>query len=230
MREPLKRALTLAALLCMSVLGVAGASAAVDRQAVGPDILFASPIASATVGGVVTVTGTATAPAGVTRVELRVDELDYQVAAGTGVWSFKLDTFAFANGPHNLKARVTDATGGQAWADLPILISNAASGAAPRVAFTSPGANGKARSLLTVSGTASSAVGLTRVDVQLELTELIGAGHGHAADVRDPELITASGASGNIMSLCELSPQATLGFSSWRVKRFSAGFRVWSAS
>jgi Bacterial Ig domain/Glycosyl hydrolase family 26 len=168
MRRPLKRALTFAAFLVLSVLGVTGASAAVDRQADGPAIVFASPIASATVGGVVTVTGTATAPAGVSRVELRVDELDYQAATGTGIWSFKLDTFAFANGPHNLKARVTDAAGAQAWADLPILISNAASQAAPRVAFTSPGANGKAKNILTVNGTASSAVGLTRVDVQVD--------------------------------------------------------------
>ena len=73
MRRPLKRALTFAAFLVLSVLGVTGASAAVDRHADGPAIVFASPIASATVGGVVTVTGTATAPAGVSRVELRVD-------------------------------------------------------------------------------------------------------------------------------------------------------------
>jgi mannan endo-1,4-beta-mannosidase len=168
MRKPLKRALTLAAFLLLSTLGVAGAPAAVERQAVGPDIIFASPVASATLGGVITVTGTATAPAGVARVDLRVDELDYQAATGTGVWSVKLDTFAFANGPHNLKARVTDGTGGQAWADLPIVISNAASVAAPRVAFTAPGAKAKARNVLTVSGTASSAAGLSRVDVQID--------------------------------------------------------------
>ena len=168
MRLPLKRALTLAAFLILPMLGVAGASAGVARQTVGPDVIFASPAASTTLGGVVTVTGTATAPAGVTRVEVQVDGLSYQVAKGTGVWAFTLDTFAFANGPHNLKARVTDGTGAQAWADLPIVISNVASVAAPRVAITAPGAKRKVQKTVTVTGTASSPAGLSRVDVQVD--------------------------------------------------------------
>ncbi|HEU5006603.1 MAG TPA: Ig-like domain-containing protein, partial [Jatrophihabitantaceae bacterium] len=90
----------------------------------GPAVVFSSPAPGSTVGGTITVKGTAGAPAGVARVEVRVDNGSYRLASGTTSWSISFDTTAYANGSHDFKARVTDLTGNQAWADDVVTVSN----------------------------------------------------------------------------------------------------------
>ncbi len=134
------------------------------------DVGFSSPASGVTVGGTVTVTGTASAAPGVSKVEVRVDEGSYVLASGTSNWSLQINTTAIADGAHNLKARVTDAAGGQAWSDLPIVISNAAptGSATPSVTFTSPKAGSTVSGTITVTGTAGGLAGVARVEVLMD--------------------------------------------------------------
>jgi beta-mannanase len=151
-----------------AAFGLTGAQAASLRQAGDPSIAFTTPADSAIVSGILTVSGTAQAVAGVARVEVRVDDHGYVLATGTTTWSLSIDTAAYPNGAHDLKARVTDATGRQAWSDLAITFSNAVPAPPPQVRFTAPHAGSALRRTTTVRGTAADGAGVGRVDVRVD--------------------------------------------------------------
>ena len=100
-------------------------SSATDSQA--PTVAIASPAAGATLGGTVTVSGSASDNVSLSKVELRVDSNAYQLASGTTSWTFSLNTSAYASGSHTLLARATDASGNQAWASRTVTFSNSRS-------------------------------------------------------------------------------------------------------
>ena len=132
-----------------------------------PSVAFTAPAPGASVGGTVTVTGTASASAGVSRVEVRVDSGAYMPASGTTTWSLSIPTTAYSDGAHNLKARVTDATGAQAWADDAIVISNSVL-TAPAVTFSSPASGATIGGTVTVTGTGAAPAGVARVEVRVD--------------------------------------------------------------
>jgi hypothetical protein len=141
-----------------------------NGTAVGAAVGFTSPASGATVGGTITVTGTASSPAGVARVEVRVDDGSYRLASGTTSWSISIDTTPYSDGAHNLKARVTDNSGAQAWADLAIVFANSVSSSllSPYVAFSSPSPGSTVGGTITVKGTASASAGVARVEVRVD--------------------------------------------------------------
>jgi hypothetical protein len=166
------RALMKLLLACLIVLacavGIVGARAAITAGGVtDPAVSFSTvaPVSPHTATHDHQVATQATA--GIARVELRVDEGPYQPVTGTASWSFSLDTTAIADGPHDLKARVTDTAGNQSWADLLIDVGNRAA-LAPKVAFTTPSAGSTIRKTVTVSGTASAAAGIARVELRVD--------------------------------------------------------------
>ncbi len=155
------------ALLIAGMLGLGGARAA--TTAAGPSVAFTTPAPTGAVHGVLALAGTAQAPAGIAKVELRVDEGPYQLVSGTSNWTFSLDTAAYGDGQHDLKARVTDSAGTQAWADLLVVFQNTAAGqVAPRVTFTSPAAGAKLKQAVVVRGTASAPLGIARVEIRID--------------------------------------------------------------
>ena len=79
-----------------------------------PTVTIQSPAAGAALGGIVTVSGSASDNVSVSKVELRVDANPYQLASGTTFWTFSLNTSAYASGSHTLTARATDSSGNQA--------------------------------------------------------------------------------------------------------------------
>ncbi|MGB0651783.1 MAG: Ig-like domain-containing protein [Thermoplasmatota archaeon] len=85
----------------------AGMQATVIVRGAAPNVAITSPADGATVTGVTTVTGTAAAEAGIDLVEVAVDDGPWMAATGTGSWSFDLNTAAYDNGAHTLRARVT---------------------------------------------------------------------------------------------------------------------------
>jgi beta-mannanase len=130
---------------------------------------FTSPLAGASVSGTISVGGTASSGAGVAQVEVRVDDGSYRLASGTSSWSISIDTTGYSDGAHNLKARVTDKSGAQAWADLPIVVANATSNlTAPVVSFTSPAPGSTVGGTISVKGTAGAPTGVARVEVRVD--------------------------------------------------------------
>jgi beta-mannanase len=146
----------------------------IDNTAAAPStttvgVGFTSPSSGASVGGTISVSGTASSGAGVSKVEVRVDEGSYRLASGTTSWSISIDTTGYSDGAHDLKARVTDKNGAQAWADLPITIANATSSlTAPVVAFSTPAPGSTIGGTITVKGTAGAPTGVARVEVRVD--------------------------------------------------------------
>lgn len=74
-----------------------------------PTVDIGSPSEGETVTGTVTVTGTASAPSSsLDRVEVRIDDGDWQAATGTADWSFDWDTKGVVDGRHTIHARSFD--------------------------------------------------------------------------------------------------------------------------
>jgi Bacterial Ig domain len=146
---------------------VAGAAAAAPRDTTAPTGAFTSPANGATVSGTITVTGTASDNRGVAKAEIAIDGGTYLLASGTTSWSLSINTTTLSNGSHNLKLRVTDTSGNQAWYDRTINVNNTVVSTAPNVGFTSPASGATVKGTITVTGTASSGAGVARVEVEV---------------------------------------------------------------
>ena len=157
----------LGALVAAGILGLAGARVAAGAPA-GPTVSFTTAAPASPVHGVLDLAGTAQAPAGIAKVELRVGNGPYMAVTGTTSWSFSLDTAAYADGPHDLKARVTDSTGAQSWADLNVIFQNTTGDPTPRVSITSPSSLTKLKQTVLVRGRASAPFGVAKVEVRVD--------------------------------------------------------------
>jgi len=100
-----------------------------------PTVVVGAPAHGATVAGTVTVSGTASDNASLTKVEVQVDGGSWTVASGTSSWSWSWATPTVANGTHSLTARATDSAGNTSTATRSVTVSNQAQ--APSV-WTSP--------------------------------------------------------------------------------------------
>lgn len=76
-----------------------------------PTILITAPASGAVLSGAISIGGTAADNLGVTQVEVQLDDGDFRLAAGTANWTFVLDTAAYADGMHVVRARAADAAG-----------------------------------------------------------------------------------------------------------------------
>jgi len=79
-----------------------------EGQSVPVEVRITSPAQDETVSGLVTVSGTATSPEGITRVEYNIDGSGWIRANGTTGWSFNWDTAGEENGGHTVAVRAVD--------------------------------------------------------------------------------------------------------------------------
>jgi hypothetical protein len=152
----------------LSLVGGVGAAAAADTTV--PKGAFSAPVSGATVAGTITVKGTASDNVGVAKVELRVDAGAYRLASGTTSWSLSLDTKAYADGSHDLKIRITDTAGNQAWYDDLVVFKNSTTttSTVPTVGFSSPTSGSTVGGTITVKGVAGGVAGIARVEVRVD--------------------------------------------------------------
>ena len=182
MRRPhraLLKLLVVGAFALACAVGIVGARAAIHATgAPDPSVSFTTIAPTTPVTGVLDLAGTAQASAGISRVEIRVDNGPYQPVTGTASWSYSLDTTAVADGPHDLKARVTDTAGKQSWADFLIDVDNT-SALQPKIVFKTPASGATIRKTITVSGRASAAAGVARVELRVDDGAYhVASGHG----------------------------------------------------
>jgi glycosidase len=81
---------------------------AVFTDAIRPTVTILSPTNNSTVAGMLTISGTAADNLGVAKVEVRLDNRDWQTASGTTSWNLTLNTSNFLNGLRTLAVRATD--------------------------------------------------------------------------------------------------------------------------
>jgi hypothetical protein len=134
-----------------------------------PTVSFATPAAGTTVGGTVTLTGSAADNVAVSHVDVSVDSGSWQPANGTTTWSAIADTSSLADGTHTFFARATDGAGNATTASLTVTVKNAVLDTSPpTVTFSAPQGGSTLSGTVTVSGGASDNVGVASVDVQVD--------------------------------------------------------------
>jgi len=92
-----------------------------------PTVVISSPGTGATVGGTITVTGTASDNAGLAQVKVAVDGGAFQAASGAANWTFSMSTATFGDGSHTITARATDTSGLMSSASVGVTFANASS-------------------------------------------------------------------------------------------------------
>jgi Bacterial Ig domain len=132
-----------------------------------PVVTISAPSGGATLGGTVSVSGTAADTGGLAGVSVSVDGGLYQPATGTSSWTDGLDTTSLADGTHTVTARAIDTSGNAATASVSVNVQNADT-TAPSVQVSSPAAGATLSGTATVSGTASDNVQVASVAVSVD--------------------------------------------------------------
>lgn len=132
-----------------------------------PVVAISAPSGGATVGGHVSVSGTATDAGGLAGVSVSVDGGLPQPATGTSSWTDGVDTTSLADGTHTITARAIDTSGNAATASVSVEVQNADT-TAPTIQISSPAAGATLSGTATVSGTASDDVQVASVAVSVD--------------------------------------------------------------
>ena len=132
-----------------------------------PVVTIAAPSGGATVGGKVSVAGTAADAGGLAGVSVSVDGGLYQPATGTSSWTDGVDTSSLVDGTHTITARAIDMSGNAATASVAVDVQNADT-TAPSIQISSPAGGATLSGTATVSGTASDNVQVASVAVSVD--------------------------------------------------------------
>jgi hypothetical protein len=134
-----------------------------------PTISFTTPSAGASVSGTVTVSGTASDNAAVSKVEIKVDSGTWQPAGGTTGWSWAWSTSGVTAGTHTLTARATDSSGNASTATLPVSVAGTSGDTTPpALGITTPSSGATLTGTVSVQGTVSDNTGVTRLEVAVD--------------------------------------------------------------
>lgn len=123
------------------------------------DVAILAPLAGATVGGNVDVSGTADHINGIDWVEVRIAEAGPVVASGTQSWTATLNVGNEPNGPATVSATAFSLDGVQATMTIEIQIDNPIS-----VAIETPTDGATVAGVLTVSGQAAHSSGIELIE------------------------------------------------------------------
>lgn len=130
---------------------------------VAPTVTMNTPLSDATVGGLLTISGTAGDNLSVAKVEVQVDSLGWIQASGTTSWSYSLNTSNFLNGLRTISARATDGAANPSpvvfrnvrFINSPGLTCNVSPAAVPATSPIAPGTSGSA---IRTTASASSVI------------------------------------------------------------------------
>jgi large repetitive protein len=145
--------------------GYAQISVTVSNVA-NPTVTMTSPASGATVGGTITITGSATAASGasISSVELKVDG----TVIGTDTsspYSWTLNTKSYSKGAHTLNLTATDNSARKGYAQISVTFNNDP----PVVSFSSPASGAVVSGTMSVSATSTTYAGRTTASVQLRI-------------------------------------------------------------
>lgn len=105
--------------------GTASETVTVHNAVPSPQVSITQPANNSTVSGTLTVSGTAADSAGISQVQVSIDNGTPQVATGTASWTASIDTTALTNGTHTINVQATDADGNVGTASVMVTVNNA---------------------------------------------------------------------------------------------------------
>lgn len=135
---------------------------------IAPSVAVSGPTTGSTVAGAVTVSGSASDNAAVSRIDVAVDGGAWSPAGGTTAWSWNWSTSTAANGSHTVTARATDSSGNTGTTSVTVTVSNGGDTTPPSVSMSSPASGATVSSRFTVSGTAGDNVAVASVQVAVD--------------------------------------------------------------
>jgi O-glycosyl hydrolase len=145
----------------------AGDTVTVNNAVAPPVVSITAPANGATVSGTATVTATATSSIGVASVQFQLDGTNVGSPVTAAPYSYSWDTTKSSNGSHTLKAIAKDTVGNSTTsAGDTVTVSNAV--APPVVSITAPANGATVSGAITVSGSASSSLSISSVQVSVD--------------------------------------------------------------
>jgi hypothetical protein len=150
--------------------GGGGGGGGKRADATPPTVAFVSPSGSSAVSGLVSVAGTGSDNVQLARIDVSVDGSAYQPASGMSAWTYALDSTAYPDGTHTLRARATDAAANTAFATLSVTIRNSVNidTTPPAVAIALPSAGSSVAGDVSVSGNASDNGTVSKVEISVD--------------------------------------------------------------
>ena len=149
----------------LSLIACGGGGGGGDQQPVdstAPAVSIATPVAGATVNGVVTGSATASDNIGVSKVEFYVNGL-LQSTDLAAPFSFDWNTALLPDGPQTITAKAYDAAGNSATSSA-VTVTTSNDSTTPAVAITAPANGGTVTGTVDISASASDNVAVSRVD------------------------------------------------------------------
>ncbi|MFA6003656.1 MAG: fibronectin type III domain-containing protein, partial [Elusimicrobiota bacterium] len=157
-----------------------------------PTVAITAPANGAAVSGSVALSGTAADNVAVSNVAVSVDGGAYASAAGAAGWTFSLNTFALANGAHNLTVRATDSSGNTKTAAISVMVSNSAASLAPKAAYSFNAGSGATAADFTGNDHAGSLVNAAWTGMGMFGGALSFNGANAYVDIPDADSLTTS--------------------------------------
>jgi hypothetical protein len=139
----------------------------VFNDMVAPSVAITTPAATTTVGGVVTITASASDDVAVSSVQFMLNGAPLGAADTAAPYETAWTTTSTGNGPYTISAVAVDGAGNQASA-TPITVTVLNDLTAPTVSMTNPVSGQTVTGMLTVSATATDDVGVTNVQFLLD--------------------------------------------------------------
>ena len=137
-----------------------------------PLVSVAFPAANAQLAGLVTFNGTASDPDGdgtISEVDVKLDKADWDVADGTGAWSYEWNSSRAANGKHKVSFRAFDGSLYSPEVAVNVVVNNVVVNRRPSVAISGPSADKALAGTAILFGTASDPDGaVARVEMSLD--------------------------------------------------------------
>jgi len=137
-----------------------------NSDTTAPTVTLTYPAEGATVSGTITMTATASDNVGVAYVEFRVDGV-VKCTDTSSPYSCSWDTTTSTNGSHAAAARAYDAAGNTSVDQNNVTVTSSDT-TAPTVTLTAPAQGATVSGTVTMTATASDAVGVTRVEFKVD--------------------------------------------------------------
>lgn len=103
-----------------------------------PVCVITSPLDGVTIGGLITISGTASDPDtsdDITKVEISLNDSAWEDADGTTAWSYETDLYTIGNGPLNIKARSYNGAIYSDVDEIDITVDNSVANTVPVLSF-----------------------------------------------------------------------------------------------
>jgi hypothetical protein len=142
-----------------------------------PTVDITAPTDGSTVSGTIPVTATASDDTAVAKVAFAVDGVQQGANDVNAPYATSLDTTAFANGAHIIRATATDTAGNAAYTEVTVTVDNQAppvDTTAPAVSVTAPTDGSSVSNTVTISTDATDDVGVAGVKFYVNGTQLGG--------------------------------------------------------